>query len=99
MPHHRRVPADSDLEDLTFECLEAARAEVVRRLRAAGLPTAIISTELIVTDDADMGWSSEETQVEASSIGLREVAGAVADQTVPGSPYGLREQLWPLAEL
>jgi hypothetical protein len=100
MLDYRYVAADSNLGDLTFECLEAARAEVVRRLRAADLPTGIASTELIVTDDPDMtGWSTKERQVKASSIGLREVARAVADETVPGSPYGLRDELWPLAEL
>lgn len=79
---------------------EAARDEVVRRLRVKGLPTSERVQQLRLVDNEDWtGWTSEWQDVQRSSLASLVVADAVEDSSVEHRRLGLRDQLEPLAEL
>lgn len=89
----------SQRRELVSSCLEAARLEVLRRLREHNLPTSIEVERVVVRDNADRtGWSTEWETVRVSSMSASEIQVQVRDESIPIRLIGLREQLQPLAE-
>lgn len=84
---------------LTRSCLEAARREVVQRLRGQKLPTRVPVQRLIIVDnDEGTGWSSAWETVYVSPLQFLSNQVAVQDGSVPTRLIGLRDELMPLAE-
>jgi len=89
----------SQRRELLTSCLEAARLEILRRLRERDLPTSIELQRVVVKDNADRtGWSSEWETVRVSSLSASEIQVQVRDDSVRFMLIGLRDQLEPLAD-
>lgn len=85
--------------ELVTSSLEAARVEVLRRLRDRRLPTSIEVQRVVVKDNEDRtGWSTDWETVRVSSLRTTEISNLVRDDSVQFRLIGLREQLQPLAE-
>jgi hypothetical protein len=79
--------------------LEAARVEVVRRMRARGYPLSVQIAELQIMPNADGGgWTSDWTTVSVSGLQNFNVEIALQDESVPHTLVGLRPQLERLAQ-
>ena len=86
-------------KELLASCLEAARVEILRRLRERKLPTSVELQQAVVKDNEERtGWSSAWETVRVSSLCLTEIQAQVRDESVQFRLIGLRDQLQPLAE-
>jgi Apea-like HEPN len=86
-------------ESLLNTGLEAARAEVARRLKVNDLPLSFTIQELVVSDPVEgNGWQSNVQDTQVGGLYHDEVLRRVGDDTVPLAILGLREQLTPLAD-
>lgn len=89
----------TERSDLVASCLEAARVEILRRLRERNLPTSIEIQRVVVKDEPDgKRWSTEWETVRVSSLVASEIQFQVRDDSFPFLLIGLRDQLEPLAE-
>lgn len=87
-----------ELHDLLKTCLEAARVEVARRLKAQGRPLSIEAQRLLIIDNPQGGWSSQFTFDRVSGLYSTEALLMIRDTSVRNLILGLREQLSPVAE-
>jgi hypothetical protein len=84
---------------LVTDALEAARLEVVSRMVSKGIPRSIRVERSVVIPNADgEGWKSHSEEVEASSLFDLTLARQIADDTIPSTQLGLKDQLLPLAQ-
>ena len=86
------------LAELVQEALYSARAEVERRLQAAGLPLSVKVQRTVIQATDGTGWQSSQEEIQVSTINLDHVFYGIADQSVPNQLLGLRDQLQPLAD-
>src|SRR5690348_6885917 len=91
----------SDRQKALARALEAARAEVVNRLRQRNMPLSLQAEEMqiIGAEDGSTGWHSQWETVQVSPLHDFDILRATQDDTVDGSMLGLRTQLEPLAQL
>lgn len=91
-------PQKSEWAAQTAAALEAARAEVVRRLRGKGLPLSLETLQTEIIDNADhTGWQSVSFKAQVSGLNDHRALGEVRDESVRFSRLGLRHQLEELA--
>lgn len=86
----------SDWYQPLSEALEAARLEVLRRLREHQLPTGITEQRMRIVP-GDSGRGSEWVPTIVSSLNDDEILMAIRDESIYRGALGLREQLEPLA--
>jgi hypothetical protein len=88
-----------DLRPLVLASLEAARVEVVERMKAKGFPTSVAQPQLIAKYKEDgTGSGSEWVTVNVSGLRDDQALIAIRDESVPHIPLGLRSQLGELAQ-
>jgi len=90
-----------NLHEVAAIALEAARAEVVNRLRQRNLPLSLQAEEMQIVGagDGSTAWNSQRVTVQVSPLHQFDILRAIQDNSVDGSMLGLRPQLEPLAQL
>ena len=78
------------LAELVQEALHSARAEVERRLQAAGLPLSVKVQRTVIQATEGRGWQSGQEEIQVGTIHLDHVFYGIADQSVPNRLLGLR---------